>query len=69
MIDRLGFKGKQRGGAVVSEIHANFIVNRGGATAADILDLTREIKEAVHGAHGIELEEEVAIWLPREEER
>ena len=69
MIDQLGFKGKRRGGAVVSEVHANFIVNRGGATAADILDLTREIKEAVHGAHGIELEEEVAIWLPREEQR
>lgn len=67
MIDHLGFKGKRRGGAVVSEVHANFIINRGGATAADILALTEEIKEAVHTAHGIELEEEVAIWMPEPE--
>lgn len=64
MIDDLGLKGRRRGGAVVSEVHANFIVNRGGATAADILGLKEEIREAVRHAHGIELEEEVAIWLP-----
>lgn len=64
MIDELGFKGRRRGGAVVSEVHANFVVNRGGATAADILALTSDIKEAVARAHGIVLEEEVAIWLP-----
>jgi UDP-N-acetylmuramate dehydrogenase len=67
LIDRLGFKGRRRGGAVVSEVHANFIVNRGGATAADIVALTEEIKEAVLRSHGILLEEEVAIWLPSKE--
>jgi UDP-N-acetylmuramate dehydrogenase len=66
LIDQLGFKGRRRGGAVVSEVHANFVVNRGGATAADILALTSDIKEAVASAHGIVLEEEVAIWLPAE---
>ena len=68
MIDELGLKGRTRGGAVVSEVHANFIINRGGATAADILALTDELKEAVLQAHGIELEVEVAIWFPAEEE-
>jgi len=63
LIDQLGFKGRQRGGAVVSEVHANFVVNRGGATAADILALTADIKEAVFRAHGVVLEEEVAIWI------
>ena len=68
MIDELGFKGRRRGGAVVSEVHANFIVNRGGATAADILALTEEVKEAVQRAHGISLEEEVTFWFPGLEE-
>ena len=69
LIDQLGFKGRRRGGAVVSEVHANFVVNRGGATAADILALTSDIKEAVARAHVIVLEEEVAIWLPVEKAR
>ena len=68
LIDQLGFKGRQRGGAVVSEIHANFIVNRGGATAVDVLALTAEIRDAVGSAYGVELEEEVAIWKPSPEE-
>lgn len=68
IIDELGFKGRRRGGAVVSEVHANFIVNRGGATAADILALVEEIKEAVAREVGIVLEEEVALWVPSEEE-
>jgi UDP-N-acetylmuramate dehydrogenase len=67
LIDRLGFKGRRRGGAAVSEVHANFIVNRGGATAADILALKDEIRDAVRRAHGIELEEEVTIWTAGEE--
>jgi len=68
MIDELGLKGHHRGGAVVSEVHANFIVNRGGATAADIRALTEEIKEAVQRKHGIALEEEVDFWLPSRRE-
>jgi UDP-N-acetylmuramate dehydrogenase len=62
LIDELGMKGHRIGGAVVSERHANFIVNRGGATAADIFRLMDMIRERIHRAHGIELEEEVIVW-------
>lgn len=68
IIDELGLKGKRRGGAVVSEVHANFIVNRGGATAADILGLMKEVKSAVERATGLVLEEEVALWEPSGED-
>lgn len=64
MIDELGLKGHRRGGAVVSEVHANFIVNRDGATAGDILGLMEEVKERVAKEMGIQLEEEVALWEP-----
>jgi UDP-N-acetylenolpyruvoylglucosamine reductase len=49
------------GGARVSEVHANFIVNDGGATAEEILSLIARIKEKVRGERGIELETEVSI--------
>ncbi|MFZ3209348.1 MAG: hypothetical protein WA140_11020, partial [Geobacteraceae bacterium] len=49
------------GGAQVSEVHANFLVNRGGATSADFLALARFVKERVKANSGIELEEEVRI--------
>ena len=62
MIDELGLKGTQVGGAVVSERHANFIVNRHGAVAADIFKLMDLIRERVHGAYGVALEEEVIVW-------
>jgi len=62
MIDELGLKGTRVGGAVVSERHANFIVNRYRATAADILKLMQFIRERVLRAHGLELEEEVIAW-------
>lgn len=62
MIDELGMKGARAGGAVVSERHANFIVNRDRATAADILKLMDLIRERVLKAYGIELEEEVIVW-------
>lgn len=62
MIDELGMKGLRVGGAVVSERHANFIVNRFGATASDIFGLMERIQERVHGAYGIELEPEVIVW-------
>jgi UDP-N-acetylmuramate dehydrogenase len=62
MIDELGLKGKRMGGAVVSERHANFIVNRYRATASDIFKLIDLIRERVGGAFGAELEEEVVIW-------
>jgi UDP-N-acetylmuramate dehydrogenase len=62
LIDELGLKGHGIGGAVISERHANFIVNRGGATAADIFRLMDLIREQILRAHGIELEEEVIVW-------
>jgi UDP-N-acetylmuramate dehydrogenase len=62
MIDALGLKGTRVGGAVVSERHANFIVNRDHATAADILKLMEFIRERVLKAYGVELEEEVIVW-------
>lgn len=64
MIDELGLKGTRAGGAVVSERHANFIVNRHQATATDILNLMDLIRDRVRKAFGVELEEEVIVWRP-----
>ncbi len=61
MIDMLGFKGKKFGGAEVSNKHANFIVNRNGATCKDILSLIDTIKAAVKDNYGIELEMEIKV--------
>lgn len=58
LIDDLGFKGKRYGGAMVSDMHANFIVNDGGAKASDIKHLIMEIKDKVREVYGIELKEE-----------
>jgi UDP-N-acetylmuramate dehydrogenase len=60
-IDAAGMRGARVGGAEVSTVHANFLVNRGGATAADFLALASRIKEKVRELSGIELEEEVRI--------
>jgi len=62
LIDELGMKGTRVGGAVVSELHANYIVNRYQATASDIFKLMDLMRERVLGAYGIELEEEVIVW-------
>jgi len=59
LIEALGLKGTQIGGAEVSPIHANFIVNRGGATAADIDALIALVQERVREANGIALHPEV----------
>ena len=45
--------------AVVSDVHANFIVNDGGATAADVLELVRLVRETVKEVHGVELKPEI----------
>ena len=56
-------KGSRRGGAVVSPVHANFIVTDGeGARAEDALALAEEIRDRVKREHGIELEYEVELW-------
>jgi UDP-N-acetylenolpyruvoylglucosamine reductase len=61
LIDELGLKGTRRGGAVVSTVHGNFIVNEGSATAADVLELIGLVKSRVQAERGIELREEVEI--------
>lgn len=61
LIDAAGMRGRRVGGAQVSEVHSNFLVNTGGATAADFLHLAGAVKEAVLQACGVELEEEVRI--------
>ena len=61
LIDAAGLKGASEGGAMVSPVHANFIVNTGGATAADIIRLTQLIQKKVYGKFGINLEPEVKI--------
>ena len=61
LIDEAGLRGAKVGGAQVSEVHTNFLVNVGGATAADFIELAALIKERVKERTGIELEEEVKI--------
>jgi UDP-N-acetylmuramate dehydrogenase len=63
MIDEMGMKGQRRGSALVSPVHANFIVTEGeNARAEDALALAEEIRERVKREHGIELEYEVELW-------
>ncbi|MBT8357527.1 MAG: UDP-N-acetylmuramate dehydrogenase [Deltaproteobacteria bacterium] len=61
LIEQAGLKGKKIGGAQVSEKHANFIVNTGGASASDILELMAFIQKTVFNTFNIELEPEVKI--------
>ena len=61
LIDKTGLKGLRVGGAMVSDKHAGFVVNVGGATAADVLNLIEEVKKRVHDAHGVILNPEVRI--------
>lgn len=61
LIDEAGLRGFKIGGAQVSQVHSNFLVNTGGATAGDFLELARVIKEKVKTGSGVELEEEVRI--------
>ena len=61
LIDELGLKGTRAGGAVVSAEHGNFIINDGGATARDILELIEVVRQRVRAERGMELETEVEI--------
>ncbi len=62
LIDELGLKGERVGDAEVSPLHANFIINRGHATSADIIGLVRKIRARVKSARGIDLEPEVLLY-------
>ena len=61
LIEKAGLKGKRIGGAMVSEKHANFIVNDGGATAGDILMLMDLVRLEVKRMSGIDLEPEIRV--------
>lgn len=67
LIDQTGLKGLSVGGAQVSTKHAGFVVNKGGATAADVLHLIAEVQHRVQSAHGVLLHPEVRLigdWDP-----
>ena len=62
LIDELGLKGERVGDAEVSPVHANFIINRGQATSADVIALMRRVRERVQQARAIALEPEVLLY-------
>jgi UDP-N-acetylmuramate dehydrogenase len=59
LIDHVGLRGKKIGGAMVSEQHANYIMNTGNATADDVVILASYVKQQVRDQLGIQLQEEV----------
>lgn len=61
LIEQAGLKGFQIGGAAVSEKHSGFIVNRGGATAQDVMELIAAVKQKVKETSGVELQEEIRM--------
>lgn len=66
LVDDLGLKGLSVGGAEVSRLHGNFIVNRGGARASDVLALIAEVASRVEAETGVRLEREVRLWSAEE---
>ncbi len=60
LIDRAGCRGLRRGAAQVSELHCNFLINLGGASAAELEGLGEEVRRRVRDASGVELEWEIA---------
>ena len=61
LIEKTGLKGLSVGGAQVSEKHAGFVINIGGATCADVMELIAQVQKRVYEAHGVQLEPEVKI--------
>ena len=61
LIDLIGAKGSSVGGARVSDVHANYVINEGSATAADVLRLAEQVRARVQDARGITLELEVKL--------
>ena len=61
LIEKTGLKGLTVGGAQVSEKHAGFLINVGGATCADVLALIEEVQQRVFDASGVRLEPEVRV--------
>ena len=65
IIDELGLKGTRRGGASVSQKHANFVMNDAGAKASDVFEILELVQERVRREAGVELELEVKVWRAR----
>ncbi len=61
LVEQLGFKGFQVGGAQVSTLHGNFVINSGGASGADVRQLLHDVEQRVLDARGIVLEREVRL--------
>lgn len=59
LIEEAGLKGLRLGGARISPVHANFIVNEGGATAADVVGLIRQVRSCVKESAGVDLRPEI----------
>jgi UDP-N-acetylmuramate--alanine ligase len=62
LIEESGLKGARVGGAEISRVHANFVVNCGDATSADVLELVRLVRAGVRQAKGVDLEPEVLLY-------
>ena len=62
LIDVCGLKGERVGDAEVSAVHANFIINRGHATGAEVLELVRRVRARVRQVKGIDLQPEVLLY-------
>ena len=62
LIEGAGLKGRAIGGAVISKKHANFIINKGGATSRDIQKLIKLARETVRKKYGVYLKQEIRIW-------
>ena len=60
-IDKSGLKGKAIGGAAVSDIHANFIVNRGHASFSDVMELLKLVEQTVWSKFNVKLEREIKV--------
>jgi UDP-N-acetylmuramate dehydrogenase len=63
LIDGLGLKGFRVGGAMVSDLHANFFVNRGRATCTNMQRLMEDVRERIWKAFKIELDAEIVLWV------
>jgi UDP-N-acetylmuramate dehydrogenase len=61
LVEQLGLKGLRVGGAEVSTLHGNFVINSGGASAEDVRQLLHNVEQRVLDARGIVLEREVRL--------
>ncbi len=66
LLDWSGCKGLREGGAEVSSLHANFIINAGSASCREVVRLLTRLREVVRDKHGIMLEPEIRLWGPAE---